>query len=46
MMNYKVILFFLSLLFVGTLIIFKYIDIPAPQQIQIKILDVNEDAVR
>ena len=46
MKNYKFILFILVLLFLGTFVVLKYIEIPAPHKIQIKILEVNEDAVR
>ena len=46
MTNYKFILFILVLLFLGTFVVLKYIEIPAPHKIQIKILEVNEDAVR
>jgi hypothetical protein len=46
MVNYKFILFFLSLLFLGTFIAFKYIDIPAPHKVQTKILDVNDNDVK
>ena len=46
MKNYKFILFILVLLFLGTFVVLKYTEMPAPHKIQIKILDVNEDAVR
>ena len=46
MKSYKFVLFILVLLFLGTFVVLKYIEMPAPHKIQIKILDVNEDAVK
>ncbi|MDC1375563.1 hypothetical protein N8311_00535 [bacterium] len=46
MKSYKFVLFVLSLLILGTIIVLKYIEMPAPHKVQSKILDVNDDAVR
>jgi hypothetical protein len=46
MKNYKFLLLFLSLLVLGALVAFKYIDMPAPHKVQIKILDVNDNEVK
>ena len=46
MKSYKFVLFFLSLLVLGAFVLLKYIEMPAPQKAQIKILDVNDDAVK
>ena len=46
MKNYKFLLLFLSLLVLGALVALKYIDMPAPHKVQIKILDVNDNEVK
>ena len=46
MKSYKFILFVLSLLVFGAVIVLKYIEMPAPHKVQIKILDVNDDAAK
>ena len=46
MKSYKFILFVMSLLVLGAFIILKYIEMPAPHKVQIRILDVNDDAVK
>ena len=45
MKNYKLLLIFLSLLVLGAFVALK-IDMPAPQKVQIKILDVNDNEVK
>ena len=46
MKNYKFLLIFLSLFLLGTFFALKYIDMPAPQKVQIKVLDVNDNEVK
>ena len=46
MKNYKFLLLFLSLLVLGAFVALKYIDMPAPHKVQIKILDVNDNEVK
>ena len=46
MKNYKFLLLFLSLLVIGAFVVLKYIDMPAPHKVQIKILDVNDNEVK
>jgi len=46
MKSYKFVLFVLSVLIVGSFVVLKYMEIPAPHKVQIKILDVNDDAVK
>ena len=46
MKSYKFVLFVLSLLVFGAIIVLKYIEMPAPHKAQIKVLDVNNDAVK
>lgn len=46
MKSYKFILFILFLLILGAFVVLKYIEMPAPHKVQIKILDVNENAVK
>ena len=46
MKNYKFLLLFLSLLVLGAFVVLKYIDMPAPHKVQIKILDVNGNEVK
>jgi hypothetical protein len=46
MKSYKFFLFVLSVLIIGTFIVLKYIDMPAPHKVQIKILDINDNAVK
>ena len=46
MKSYKFVLFVLSVLFLGAFVVLKYMEMPAPHKVQIKILDVNDDAVK
>jgi hypothetical protein len=46
MKNYKFLLLFLSLLVLGAFVAVKYIEMPAPNKVQIKILDVNDNEVQ
>ena len=46
MKSYKFVLFVSSLLVVGAFVTLKYIEMPAPHKVQIKTLDVNDDAVK
>ena len=46
MKNYKLLLLLLSFLVLGAFFALKYIDIPAPYKVQIKILDVNDNEVK
>ena len=46
MKSYKLILFVLSVLILGSFVVLKYMEMPAPHKVQIKILDVNDDEVK
>ena len=46
MKSYKFVFFVLIVLVLGGFVVLKYIDMPAPHKVQIKILDVNDDAVK
>ena len=46
MKSYKFVLFVLSVLILGAFVVLKYMEIPAPHKVQIKILDVNDNAVK
>ena len=46
MKNYKFLLLLLTLLVLGSFVALKFIDIPAPHKVQIKILDVNDNEVK
>ena len=46
MKSYKFVLFILFVLVLGAVVVLKYIEMPAPHKVQIKILDVNDDAVK
>ena len=46
MKSYKFTLFVLSLLILGVFVVLKYIEMPAPHKVQIKTLDVNDDAAK
>ena len=46
MKNYKFILIVLSFLVLVGFLVVTYLDIPAPDKLQTKILDVNDDEVR
>ena len=46
MKSYKFVFFVLIVLVLGGFAVLKYIEMPAPHKVQIKILDVNEDAVK
>ena len=45
MKSYKFVFFVLIVLVLGGFVVLKYIEMPAPHKVQIKILDVNDDAV-
>tara|TARA_B110000008_G_C16445186_1_gene353646 strand:+ start:286 stop:426 length:141 start_codon:yes stop_codon:yes gene_type:complete len=46
MKSYTFVLFVLLLLISGAFVVLKYIEMPTPHKVQIKILDVNDDAVK
>ncbi|MDC1357081.1 hypothetical protein N8310_05805 [Pseudomonadota bacterium] len=46
MKSYKFVFFVLIVLVLGGFVVLKYIEMPAPHKVQIKILDVNDDAVK
>ena len=46
MKSYKFVLFVLSVLILGSFVVLKYMEMPAPHKVQTKILDVNDDAVK
>ncbi len=46
MKNYKIILFVLALITIGIIVAVRYIEMPVPHKVQIKLLDVNDDAVK
>ena len=46
MKNYKLLLLFVLLLVLGAFVALKFIDMPAPHKVQIKILDVNDNDVK
>tara|TARA_B110001450_G_scaffold152959_1_gene142736 strand:- start:403 stop:543 length:141 start_codon:yes stop_codon:yes gene_type:complete len=46
MKSYKFVFFILTVLVLGGFVVLKYIEMPAPHKVQIKILDVNDDAVK
>ena len=46
MKSYKFIFFVLFILFLGIFVVLKYIEIPAPHKVQIKILDVHDNEVK
>ena len=46
MKSYKFVFFVLIVLVLGGFVVLKYIEMPAPHKVQIKILDVNDNAVK
>tara|TARA_B100000767_G_scaffold236736_1_gene230638 strand:- start:525 stop:677 length:153 start_codon:yes stop_codon:yes gene_type:complete len=46
MKSFKFALFVLLLLVLGAFVVLKYIEMPAPHKVEIKLLDVNDDAVK
>ena len=46
MKSYKFVFFVLIVLVLGGFVVLKYIEMPAPHKVQIKILDVNDDEVK
>ena len=46
MKNYKFILITLSFLVLFSLLVVTYLDIPAPDKLQTKILDVNDEKIK
>ncbi len=46
MKNYKFFLILLSFFVLAGFLVVTYIDMPAPNKIQTKILDVNDDQVK
>ena len=46
MKNYKFFFIILTILVVAGFLVIIYLDMPAPDKLQIKILDVNDDQVR
>ena len=46
MKNYKFILIVLSLIALGGFLVVTYLDIPAPDKLETKILDVNDENIK
>ena len=46
MKNYKFFLIVLSLIFFVGFLVITYLDIPAPDKLETKILDVNDEKIR
>ena len=46
MKNYKFILIMLSFLILAGFLVVTYLDIPAPDKLQTKILDVNDEKIK
>ena len=46
MKNYKFILIILSIFVLAGFLLVTYLDMPAPDKLQTKILDVNDDQVK
>jgi hypothetical protein len=46
MKSYKFVLFVLFFLVLGGFLVLKYIEMPAPHKVQIKILDINDNVVK
>ena len=46
MKNYKFFLIMLFIIFLGMFLVVTYVDMPAPDKIETKILDVGDDEVR
>ena len=46
MKNYKFFLILLSLIFLVGFLVITYLDIPAPDKLETKILDVNDEKIK
>ena len=46
MKNYKFILIILSLIALTVFLVVTYLDIPAPDKLETKILDVNDEKIK
>ena len=46
MKNYKFFLIILSVLILVGFLVVTYLDMPAPDKLEIKVLDVNDDQVK
>ncbi len=46
MKNYKFLLLILSFFILAGFLVVNYLDLPAPDKLQTKILDVNDDQVK
>jgi hypothetical protein len=46
MKNYKIFLIILSFFALAGFLVVTYLDMPAPDKLQTKVLDVNDDKVR
>mgnify|MGYP001246687973 FL=1 len=46
MKNYKFFLAILSLIFLGGFLVVTYLDIPAPDKLKTKIIDVNNEKIK
>ena len=46
MKNYKFFLIVLSFIFLAGFLIMTYLDIPAPDKLETKILDVNDENIK
>ena len=46
MKNYKFFLILLSFIFLVGFLVITYLDIPAPDKLEIKILDINDEKIR
>ena len=46
MKNYKFFLAILSLIFLGGFLVVTYLDIPAPDKLETKIIDVHDEKIK
>ena len=46
MKNYRFILIVLSLIALGGFLVVTYLDIPAPDKLETKILDINDEKIK
>jgi len=46
MKNYRFFLIILSLIVLSTFLVVTYLDIPAPDKLETKILDVNDEKIK
>ena len=46
MKNYKFFLIILSLIFLAGFLVITYLDIPVPNKLETKILDVNDEKIK